>query len=365
MGVEPGDDGVEGGDRGGVPDAGVVELDDHQDRSYAGPMSHWRRLGGAMSALGLVLVVGTIGYVILGFGVLDAAYQTVTTVSTVGFREVRPLSSAGKVFTMVLILVGVGAALYSFGVLIETFIEGRLNELLGRRRMEQSIASLEGHVILCGWGRVGRSIGAEVADAGRGLVVVELDAEVLEGVAHRTVLGDATDDAILRAAGIERAAALVAAVDGDAANSFIALSARALNPGLFIVARARNEDSEEKLRRAGADRVVNPQSIGGTRMAAFVLRPHVAEFVDVVMHERSLEFRLEEVVITEGSPIAGQSLRDAHLRDRTGALVLALRDEDGTFRTNPPPDTEMRAGQVVIAIGTQDELVAFAAFVTG
>lgn len=328
-------------------------------------MSHWRRLGGATSALGLVLVVGTIGYVVLGFGVLDAAYQTVTTVSTVGFREVRPLSSVGKVFTMVLILVGVGAAFYAFGVLIETFIEGRLNELLGRRRMQQSIASLEGHVIICGWGRVGRSIGGEVADAGRGLVVVELDATKLEGVGHGTVVGDATDDATLRAAGIERASALVAAVAGDAANSFVALSARALNSNLFIVARARSQDSEEKLRRAGADRVVNPQSIGGTRMAAFVLRPHVAEFVDVVMHEESLEFRLEEVLISEDSPIAGQSIRDAHLRDRTGALVLALRDQDGTFRTNPEPGTEMQAGQVVIAIGTQDELLALAAFVAG
>jgi voltage-gated potassium channel len=326
-------------------------------------MTHWRRLGGAMSALGLVLAAGTVGYVILGFGVLDAVYQTVTTVSTVGFREVRPLSSGGKVFTMVLILVGVGAALYAFGVLIETFIEGRLNELLGRRRMQQSIASLEDHVIICGWGRVGRSIGAEVLDARRDLVVVEMGTAAAHGAVHAVVTGDATDDAVLRAAGIDRAAALVAAVDSDAANSFIALSARALNPSLFIVARARSQDSEEKLRRAGADRVVNPQSIGGARMAAFVLRPHVAEFVDVVMHERNLEFRLEEIVIATGSPIAGRTIRDAHLRDRTGALVLALRDGDGTFHTNPSPETEMRAGQIVIAIGTQNELEGLAAFV--
>jgi voltage-gated potassium channel len=286
-------------------------------------------------------------------------------VSTVGFREVRPLSWVGKVFTMVLILLGVGAALYAFGVLVETLIEGRLNELLGRRRMQQSIASMEGHVIVCGWGRVGRSIGAEVAEARRGVLVIERDAEVVEGVANATVVGDATDDAVLRAAGVSRASALVAAVDSDAANSFIALSARALNPRLFIVARARSHDSEEKLRRAGADRVVNPQSIGGARMAAFVLRPHVAEFVDVVMHERNLEFRLEEIVILDGSPIAGRTIRDAHLRDRTGALVLALRDDDGTFHTNPPPETEMRSGQVVIAIGTQHELNGLADFVAG
>jgi voltage-gated potassium channel len=328
-------------------------------------MSHWRRLGGAMSALGLVIVGGTVGYLVLGFGLLDALYQTVTTVSTVGFREVQPLSSVGKAFTMVLILVGVGAALYAFSVLIETFIEGRLNELLGRRRMQQSIASLSGHTIICGWGRVGRSIGAEMDAAGNSLVVVDLDASLLEGLAHGAVAGDATDDATLRAAGIDRAAALVAAVDGDAANSFITLSARALRPDLFIVARARSQDSEEKLRRAGADRVVNPQSIGGARMAAFVLRPHVAEFVDVVMHERSLEFRLEEVVITDASPIAGKSIRDAHLRDQTGAMVLAVRDQDGSFRTNPPPDTVLHAGEIVIAIGTQVELTALTALVAG
>jgi voltage-gated potassium channel len=321
-------------------------------------MSHWRRLAGATIALMVVLVVGTIGYVLLGFDLLDAAYQTVTTVSTVGFREVEPLSPAGQVFTMVLILVGVGAALYAFGVVIETFIEGRLNELLGRRRMEQSLASMRDHVIICGWGRVGRSIAAEVTEAGRRFVVVEVDPLRLEGIVHPTVEGDATEDSVLREAGIDRAAALVAAVDGDAANSFITLSARALRPDLFIVARARQQESADKLLRSGADRVVNPQSIGGARMAAFVLRPHVAEFLDVVMRERALEFRLEEVPVGPASPIAGRSLRDSHLRDRTGALVLALRDADGTFQTNPSPDLEIRSGQVIIAIGTQDELDA-------
>jgi voltage-gated potassium channel len=326
-------------------------------------MSHWRRLSGAMIALLLVLIVGTIGYLILGFGLLDAAYQTVTTVSTVGFREVEPLSAAGQVFTMVLILVGAGAALYAFSVLIETFIEGRLYELLGRRRMEQSIASLHGHVIICGWGRVGRAIAEEVAEAGRDLVVVETNEAILAGVPHPTVLGDATEDAVLRAAGIDRAGALVAAVEGDAANSFITLGARSLQPGLFIVARARSQNSVQKLSQAGADRVVNPQSIGGARMAAFVLRPHVAEFLDVVMHERTLEFRLEEIEVTASSPIAGQSLRDTQLRDHTGALVLALRGEDGTFHTNPPSDTSIQSGQVIIAIGTQDELDRLVEFV--
>ena len=326
-------------------------------------MSHWRRLVGATVAFVLVLGFGTVGYLVLGFGLLDSVYQTVTTVSTVGFREVEPLSTAGQIFTMVLIVVGVGTALYTFSVLIETFIEGRLNELLGRRRMEHSIGSMHGHVIICGWGRVGRSIAAELVAAGRDVVLVDADVAVLDGASHPALVGDATEDVVLRDAGIERAAALVAAVHLDADNSFIALSARALNSELFIVARARSNGSVEKLRRAGADRVVNPQSIGGARMAAFVLRPNVAEFLDVVMHERNLEFRLEEVAVPTGSPIAGRSLRDAHLRDHTGALVLALRSGDGTFATNPGPDTEIRVGHVIIAIGTQEQLDALIVFV--
>lgn len=325
-------------------------------------MTHWRRLGGAALALLVVIAGGTVGYLILGFSPLNALFQTVTTVSTVGYREVEPLSRIGQVFTIVLILVGVGAAFYLFSVLIETFIEGRLNELFGRRRMEQSIASTHDHVIVCGWGRVGRSIAAEVTAAGRSVVVVEREADAVPaGIPN--VVGDATDDSVLRAAGIDRAAALVAAVDSDSANSFIALGARALRPALFIVARARSEESVEKLRRAGADRVVNPQVIGGARMAAFVLRPHVAEFLDVVMHEEALAFRLEEVTVTERSAVVGRSVRDAGIREATGALVLALRDADGTFLTNPPPDSQIRPGQVIIAIGTEPELAALVAFV--
>jgi voltage-gated potassium channel len=326
-------------------------------------VSHWRRLGGALALLATVLVVGTVGYLILGFGFVDALYQTVTTVATVGFREVQPLSTVGKFFTMALILLGVGATLYAFSVLIETLIEGRLLDLLGRRRMVRTITSMQGHTIICGWGRVGRAIAAEVADATRSLVVIDVDEERLADCPHPSVLGDATVDKVLLEAGIERAASLVAAVDQDAANSFITLSSRALRPDLFVVARVRSVDNEEKLRRAGADRVVNPQHIGGARMAAFVLRPHVAEFVDVMTRERNLAFRLEELPISPDSSIAGQTLRDAHIRDRTGALVLALRRADGTFLTNPPPETLLEPKLVLIAIGTEDELGALAAIV--
>jgi voltage-gated potassium channel len=308
--------------------------------------------------LASVFVLGTIGYVALGFSVLDAVYQTVTTVATVGFREVQPLDDAGKVFTIVLILVGVGTALYTFSVVLETLFEGHLRAVLGRRRMERQIDAMQQHIIVCGWGRVGRAIAEELTAAGADLVVIDRDSTRVSEAPLPAVVGDATEDGVLEAAGLRRARALVAALDSDAANLFVTLSARSLCPDLFIVARARVEESEEKLRRAGADRVVNPQSIGGARIAAFVLQPHVTEFLDVVMHDRGLEFRLEEIRVPRGSSFAGMSIRDAQLRDRTGALVLALREEDGSFITNPSPDTAIRAGHILIAIGTPTELDA-------
>ena len=321
------------------------------------------RLPLALSLLLAVFVVGTVGYVALGFSVLDAAYQTVTTVATVGFREVRPLDDTGKVFTIGLILVGVGTALYTFSVVLETLIEGDLIELFGRRRMQRRIDAMNGHVIVCGWGRVGRAIVEQLTADGVELVIVDYDPARLEDLDLPWVLGDATEDRILERAGLPRARALVAALESDAGNLFVTVSARALRSDLFIVARARVEATEEKLRRAGADRVVNPQSIGGARIAAFLLQPHVTEFLDVVMHDRDLEFRLEEVLVPDGAPIAGRSIRDAHLRDRTGALVLAVRERDGSFTTNPSPDTVIREGQILIVIGTSSQLEALSGVV--
>ena len=292
---------------------------------------------------------------------MDALYQTVTTVSTVGFREIEPLDGLGQLFTIVLILVGVGTVLYTLGVLIEALIEGELLDLFERRSMERKVDQMRDHVIVCGWGRVGKAIARYVGAAAGHVVVVEQNEERLEGTSVAFVLGDATDDAVLEAAGISRARALVAALDTDADNLYVTLSAKSLNPGVFVVARARASASEEKLLRGGADRVVNPQDIGGARMAAFVLQPHVTEFLDVVMHDRSLEFRLEQVDVPTGSPLAGRTLREAHIRDQTGALVLAMRHADGSFTTNPTPETEIVGGEVLIAIGTQAQLDALLA----
>jgi voltage-gated potassium channel len=321
-------------------------------------VSSVRRIQFALLAVLAVLAAGSIGYVVLGFSLLDAVYQTVTTITTVGFREVHPLGLAGKIFTIVLIVVGVGTALYAFSVVLESLVEGHLRQHFERRRMERDIARMSGHTIVCGWGRVGRAVAAHLAGQGATVVVVDLDPQRVAGVAHPALTGDVTDDEVLRKAGIMRARALVAAINTDAENVYVTLSARSLRPDLIIIARARTEASEAKLLRAGATRVVNPQRIGGQRIAAAALQPNVVEFLDVVMHDGSLEFRLEEVPVRADSRLAGRTLQEANIAGTCGALVLALRGHDGTFLTNPPMQTPVHAGCILIAIGTQQQLSA-------
>jgi len=318
----------------------------------------------ALVGLLVVLIVGTVGFTVMfGVDVLQALYDTATTVTTIGFAQ-QPKSTPEKIFSILLILAGVGTVLYAFSVVLEAIIEGELGDLFGRRRMERKIAGMDGHVIVCGWGRVGKAIADNLGEH-QEVVIVDNDATRLADVPFPTVLGDATDDAVLERAGIQRCRALVASVTSDADNLYLTLSGRTLRPDLFIVSRARITTSEDKLLRAGANRVVNPQAIGGARMAAFVLQPHVTEFLDVVMHGGDIEYRLEEVQLPAGSPIAGQTLRDAHVRDRTGALVLALRLPNGGFTTNPPPESVMEAGHILIAIGTTAQLTALENLVGG
>ena len=314
-----------------------------------------------------VVVIGTVGYVVLGFGVLDAIYQTVTTITTVGFREVEPLNSAGQIFTIVLILAGVGTALYTLTMVLELLVEGHVGEAMERRRMDREIEALHGHVIVCGWGRVGRAAAHDLDSAGRPMVVVDIDPERVASIprSYPHVLGDASDDDVLRHAGIERAAALVAAVSTDAANLFITLSARSLRSDLFIVSRAREDNSLNKLLRAGADRVVNPQEIGGARIAALVSRPRVTDFLEVVMHAQETELLLEQITLAADSALVGLSLGDAHVRDRTGALVLALHDPDAGFVSNPSASVVMKAEQTIIAIGTPVQLENLATVASG
>jgi voltage-gated potassium channel len=312
-----------------------------------------RRIRIASAALLVVLAIGSIGYVILGFSALDAIYQTVTTVTTVGFREVRPLSSMGKVFTIVLILAGVGTALYALTQLLEAAVDGHLLQHMEARRMDRAIARMEDHVIICGWGRVGRASAVHLSATEQRVVVVDRNPDRLADLPYPYVLGDISDDDVLRKAGIERARALVAALDTDADNVYVTLSARALRPDLVIIARARSDESTSKLLRAGADRVVNPQLIGGRRMAAFALAPDVADFLDVVMHDASLDFRIEQIEVAAASPLQGRTIGEVALAETTGVVILALRPHPSAeFVPNPSSSVRIESHSILIAIGT-------------
>jgi len=315
-----------------------------------------RQLAITLLALGAVLTIGTVGYVLLGISWLDAAYATVFTVTTVGFKEISDFGTAEKLFTMGLMLVGTGTVLYTLTLLVAALVEGHVGSLMGRRRMQREIDALSGHIIVCGYGRVGKATAHELAKSGNAVVIVDVAEDRLIDCEYPNLIGNASSDHVLRSAGITRASTLVASLDNDADSLYVTLSARALNSDLVIIARSRTDDAEKKFTRAGADRVVNPQRIGGDRIAAFALQPHVVDFLDVAMHDADIEFRLEDVEVTAGSSLAGSTVGATRQQEGGGALLLALRDSGGQFVTNPPSDQVINPGDVMIAIGTDPQL---------
>ena len=316
-----------------------------------------RRITIAAGAVVVVTAVGTVGYIILGFGPLEAVYQTITTVSTVGFREVRPLSSAGMVFTIVLIVLGVGTVLYNLGVLVEAVTEGHLFDYLERRGMDKRIAGLSGHVIIAGHGRVGRSAATHLAAMGHQIVIVDTDPSRVEDAPFPYLVGDALRDSTLLEAGIEHARALICALETDADTVYLTLSARALCPDLVIISRARTVDSKDKLVLAGATRAVNPQLIGGRRMASFALHGDVAEFLDGVMHDEELAYRIEQVRLHDGSELIGRTVGEVDVTGTSGAILLAVRRPNkGAFVTNPTPDERLELGTTLIVLGEAEQI---------
>jgi voltage-gated potassium channel len=306
-------------------------------------------------------------WVVEGYSLLDAAYQTTTTITTVGFGEVRRFDASARAFSIFLMVFGVAAAFYTLGGVFEEFVEDSL-ERFGRRRMDRRIESLSHHVVVCGYGRVGSRIAHLLGGRDVDVVVVDVDGEQCAAAAEAgflVVQGDSTDDDVLCAAGIERADTVVVSLASDADAISAVLSARVLNPGVRIVARANAESGEAKLERAGVDHVVNLLAQGASRMAAFAQQPAVADFIDVVVHDGSLEYRLEEVRLPRHSPLAGTTLGEAHVRARTGALVLALRLPDGTFLSNPAPTVTLDPDVTLIVIGTAEQLEALEHHVAG
>ena len=328
--------------------------------------AHWVTFAARMPvvAAGLLLsliAVGTFGYVAIeGMSAFDALYMTVTTITTVGFREVQPLSAAGRWFTMGLIVFGVGTALYTFSTLAGFVIEGRLRTVLGRRSMQRAIDALEGHVILCGFGRLGRAVSQRLGDMP--VVVVDVDASIqsdCESAGHWFVRGSALEESVLRAAGIERARALIAATASDPDNVFIALSARDLRPEIQLHARAETAAGIRRLELAGVHQVVSPHQLGGERIANALLRPGVVEFLELSNPGTGAEVDLEEVVLSPRCQVEGIPLRE--LRDRgVRVSVVAIKRGSEPIRIGPGPDELLRGGDRVIAIGDRPNLARLA-----
>jgi voltage-gated potassium channel len=328
----------------------------------SGPGSLKARLVLPLTLLVGVVAIGTLGYRWLwrdiGGTWLDALFMTFTTITTIGYGEVKPLDGPGRVFTMAVAVAGIGAFFYTFSVVLDHLVATGMADPRGRRRMERRIAELEGHVIVAGLGRVGRQAVTELAEAGTPFVVLDpgpAAARFAEDRGFLHLAGDATEDAILERAGVRRARGLIATTANDATNMYIVLSARVLNPTLRIVARAADEASVPKLLRAGADRAISPYAIGGHRLAHLILSPAVVDFFETALKRGQEALAIEDIALPQSSSAIGRTLEALSVRQATGASVLAVLRE-GAPIPNPPPDLTLRAGDRLLALGTGDQL---------
>lgn len=312
----------------------------------------------------LVVTGGAVGYMLIeGWDFHDSLFMTLITVTTVGYGEVHPLSRPGKVFSMLLILVGVGTVLYILTMITQWVVEGKLRQVMGRRSLERKIRSLKDHYIICGYGRIGALVADMLREKGVAMVVIDNNDEAtrrLEAAGLYYILGSATEDESLLAAGIDRAKGLVATVSSDADNVYITLTAKGMRPDLLIIARATEPGSERKLKRAGADKVVSPYFIGARRIAQTVIRPSVADFVDLTFHSSDLALVMEEVVVGSRNDLVGVSLKDSGLRQRLDLIILAIKKADGRMIFNPPADTVIDRADTLIALGPHESMLKLA-----
>jgi voltage-gated potassium channel len=311
-------------------------------------------------AVASTLAIGTVGFTLIeGYPPFDAFYMTLTTMTTVGYGEIHPLSRAGRVFNSFLIFFGVSTLFIAIGAMTQTIIEIEFGDVIGKRRNKRMIEKLKDHYIICGFGRVGRGAASELAHAGVPLVIVDRDPDRIDRAMHAGMLGvvaDSTRDETLRQVGIERARGLVAALATDADNLFVLLSAKGLNSGIYVATRAAEEGAEEKMRRAGADAVFAPYTMTGHRLAQALLRPHVVQFLDFATTDVGEDIAIEQVRVGEGSELATSTLQQMQLRSRTGVIVLAIRNAAGVMTFNPPPDVPVRGGDYLIVMGRPDNL---------
>jgi len=326
-----------------------------------------RQLLAMFVLLNLLLLGGAAGYMVLeGWRFLDAYYMAVITLTTVGFGEVRRLSDPGRIFTIVYVLSGVAYAGATISLVTAAITSGTLRSFLKGKKMLNQIARLKGHQVLCGYGRVGSEVARELLKNRQQVVVVERDPEGIQSALADGCLvieGDATHEEFLRQARVDQAAGIITALKSDADNLYDVLTARDLNPDIYIISRAGEPDSQGKLRRAGADKVVAPSLIGGKRMAYMMLQPSVIDFLDTFMHAGETEFSLVQQIIPARSPVAGKRLAESNLRSRTnGILIMALRKQGSQEITIPTADTLLEAGDLLVLLGTEKQLELMRAY---
>jgi voltage-gated potassium channel len=325
-------------------------------------MTKTRNIVFAAIMLALVLSMGTAGYMILEeWNFLDSLYMTVITVTTVGFSEVNPVSDQGRILTMTILISGLGVLGYVVGTLTRTLVEGQLLEVMGRKKLERQIQKLKDHYIICGYGRVGRIICEEIKKSKpTPLVVIDQDSTLtpqIEEHGYLYLLGDATREETLMKAGILSAKGLATALDSEADNVYITLTARGLNPDLFVLARAGRRGSEKKLERAGANRVVSPHQIGGFRMAQALLRPHVTEFIDFAFTDLDTNLGMEEIPVRPDSKLSDISLVDSGIRQQFDLIIVAISKATGEMLFNPASHTRIQIGDTLIALGQRSSLI--------
>ncbi len=320
-----------------------------------------------MSLFGVTLV-GTVGYSLLeGWPLEESFYMTIITLTTVGYGEVHELDMKGRMFTVGLLLVGLAVVFYSTALIAEARLEQRVRQIFGRRKLVRELKKLEGHHIICGYGRIGSTVASEYARESRPYVIIENDESIaahLDQEGLLLVVGDATLDETLLSANVTKAESLVCALGTDAENVFVTLTARALNPDLFILSRAARESSIGKMEAAGADRVISPYVMGGIRIAQSVLRPKLAGFLDEVTSHATADLDFEEVSVPTGSGLVGMALRESKISQETGVYLLAIRQSDGKMRFNPGPDFEIHAGDHLYALGTPAQVRALRGRIT-
>ncbi|MFZ5426175.1 MAG: potassium channel family protein [Thermodesulfobacteriota bacterium] len=321
----------------------------------------WPVIAG-LTAVALIFVFGTLAYMLVeGWEFFDSLYMVIISLTTVGYGEVHPLTRDGRIVTSFVLIFGVGTFFYLAGAIVQLMIEGHIQNIFGRRWMRRAIEKMQGHTIVCGYGRIGAIVAREIIAEGHDVVVIERSHQLIEDLEQKDVpfvSGDATKDDILLSAGLKNAKALVSALTDEAANVYVTLTARQINPDIYIVARSDSPDHSQRLIRAGANQVLFPHLYGGIRMAQSVLRPTVLGFMDLAMRGDNEDLQMEQLTLSPESPVAGKDLIGSQLRQRYNIIVIGIKKSDGKLLFNPQPQVVLEAGDTLILVGNKQSLAA-------